>query len=97
MLVVADVLVCACATILAFLARFEAWPPPAPYFELLPRYAATACLLRIAVFYATGAYSQAWRYASVREAANPAHPCDGPVVHLARFEFALREELHFGA
>lgn len=31
-------------------------------------YAAVACALRIFVFYATGAYSQAWRYASVREA-----------------------------
>ena len=67
-LVAADLVVCICATLLAFLARFEQWPLPTEYQDLLPRYAFAACAIRIAVFYATGAYSQAWRYASVREA-----------------------------
>ena len=67
-LVFADLVVCLCATLLAFLARFERWPIPAPYDELLPRYAVAASLVRLVVFWATGAYSQAWRYASVREA-----------------------------
>ena len=56
------------ATFLASLARFEQWPLPQPYGHLLPQYAAAACVLRFVVFFATGAYSQAWRYASVREA-----------------------------
>ena len=53
---------------LAFLARFEVWPLPDPYHDLLPKYAVAACTIRVVVFFATGAYSQAWRYASVREA-----------------------------
>ncbi len=56
------------ATFLATVARFEHWPPAAPYDDLLPIYAVVACIARFCVFYATGAYSQAWRYASVREA-----------------------------
>ena len=64
----ADLLLSLGATFLAGLARFERWPLPEPYGELLPTYAIAACLVRFVVFYATGAYSQAWRYASVREA-----------------------------
>ena len=67
-LIAADLVVCVCATSLAFLARFESWPLPAPYDRLLPQYALAACLIRLLIFWATGAYSQAWRYASVREA-----------------------------
>ena len=64
----ADLILSLIATLLASLARFEQWPLPAPYHALLPKYAIAACLIRFIVFYATGAYSQAWRYASVREA-----------------------------
>ncbi len=67
-LVAADLIVSLSASILAFLARFEQWPLPGPYAELLSGYAFAACVVRIVVFYLTGAYSQAWRYASVREA-----------------------------
>ena len=67
-LVVADLSICVLAGFLAFVARFERWPLQSPYAELLPRFMATACILRMGVFYASGAYSQAWRYASVREA-----------------------------
>jgi len=67
-LVGADLSICLLAGFLAFIARFERWPLQSPYAELLPRFIATACILRISVFYASGAYSQAWRYASVREA-----------------------------
>ena len=64
----ADLILSVAATFLAALARFEQWPLPVPYDELLPTYAVAACAIRFLVFYATGAYSQAWRYASVREA-----------------------------
>ncbi|MCC7053575.1 MAG: polysaccharide biosynthesis protein [Gemmatimonadaceae bacterium] len=64
----ADLIVSLAATLLAALARFERWPLPAPYDELLPKYAFAVCVIRFVIFYATGAYSQAWRYASVREA-----------------------------
>jgi FlaA1/EpsC-like NDP-sugar epimerase len=64
----ADLLMSLLASVLANVARFEQFVPPAPYASLLIKYAAIACLVRLAVFYATGAYSQAWRYASVREA-----------------------------
>ncbi len=64
----ADLILSVAATFLAALARFEQWPLPVPYHELLPQYAVAACGIRFLVFYATGAYSQAWRYASVREA-----------------------------
>ncbi len=67
-LVAADLAGSFCATFLAFLARFEGWPPPAQYGAIFLQYALVACVLRIAVFNFTGAYSQAWRYASVREA-----------------------------
>jgi FlaA1/EpsC-like NDP-sugar epimerase len=67
-LVAADLMVCVFASVLAFVARFETWPLPAPYADLIITYALVACALRLIVFYATGAYSQAWRYASVREA-----------------------------
>jgi len=63
-----DLIVSLAATFLAGVARFEHWPLPDPYGNLLLVYAVAACLLRFTVFYATGAYSQAWRYASVREA-----------------------------
>ncbi len=64
----ADLLLSLGATLLAGLARFERWPLPEPYGDLIPRYAVAACIVRFVVFLATGAYSQAWRYASVREA-----------------------------
>jgi len=67
-LVAADLSICLLAGWLAFVARFERWPLLSPYAELLPRFVATACVIRVAVFYTSGAYSQAWRYASVREA-----------------------------
>jgi len=67
-LVVADLSICLLAGFLSFVARFERWPLQSPYAELLPRFVATACVIRLALFYASGAYSQAWRYASVREA-----------------------------
>jgi FlaA1/EpsC-like NDP-sugar epimerase len=67
-LVVADIAGSCCATFLSFVARFEGWPAPSDYASLFPRYAAAAVVLRIVVFYFAGAYSQAWRYASVREA-----------------------------
>lgn len=67
-LVAVDVSLSLLVTFLAFFARFERWPLPTPYGELLPRYAFAACLIRLFVFFVTGAYSQAWRYASVREA-----------------------------
>ena len=66
-LVAADLTVSLCATLLAFVARFEGWPP-AEYASLMMRYAVVASIIRIVVFNLTGAYSQAWRYASVREA-----------------------------
>ena len=68
MLGTADLLLSLGATFLAGLARFENWPFPAPYNELLPTYAIATCLARFIVFYGMGAYSQAWRYASLREA-----------------------------
>ncbi len=64
----ADLLMSLFAGALSSIARFEQWSPPAPYTTLLLQYGILACLIRLAVFYATGAYSQAWRYASVREA-----------------------------
>ena len=67
-LVAADLTGSFCATFLSFLARFEGWPPPPPYGAIFLEYALVACVLRIIVFNFTGAYSQAWRYASVREA-----------------------------
>ena len=68
MLGTADLLISLWATALASLARFESWPLPVPYDVVVWKYAAAACALRFIVFYMTGAYSQAWRYASVREA-----------------------------
>ncbi|MES3032802.1 MAG: nucleoside-diphosphate sugar epimerase/dehydratase [Gemmatimonadota bacterium] len=67
-LIAADLTTSLVATLLSFVARFEEWPLPSPYDGLLPRYAFAACVVRVMVFYLTGAYSQAWRYASVREA-----------------------------
>jgi FlaA1/EpsC-like NDP-sugar epimerase len=64
----ADLLLSVGATFLASVARFESWLPPEPYAEILIAYAIAACVVRFVVFHATGAYSQAWRYASVREA-----------------------------
>ena len=64
----ADVSLSLLAALLANVARFERWPLPAPYDAILIKYAALACIVRLVVFYASGAYSQAWRYASVREA-----------------------------
>ena len=68
MLGTSDLVLSLGATFLASLARFEQWPLPQPYAHLLPQYAVAACILRFVIFYVTGAYSQAWRYASVREA-----------------------------
>ena len=68
LLVAADLVVSVAATSLAFLAQFERLPLPAPYGDVLARYLFIVCATRIAVFFSTGAYSQAWRYASVREA-----------------------------
>ncbi len=68
MLGTADLLISLSATALASLARFEIWPLPGPYDAVVWKYAVVACALRFVVFYLTGAYSQAWRYASVREA-----------------------------
>ena len=68
MLGTSDLVLSLGATFLAGLARFEQWPLPQPYAHLLPQYAVAACILRFVIFYVTGAYSQAWRYASVREA-----------------------------
>ena len=68
MLGTADLLISLWATALASFARFEIWPLPGPYNSVIWKYAAVACALRFVVFYLTGAYSQAWRYASVREA-----------------------------
>jgi len=56
------------SSLLAYVARFEVWPLPAPHNDLLAIYVALACLVRILILFATGAYSQVWRYASVREA-----------------------------
>ena len=67
-LLACDVFVSVLATLAAFVARFEAWPIPAPFRALVGIYLLFSCALRISVFYSTGAYSQAWRYASVREA-----------------------------
>ena len=67
-LLAADISICVLAGIFAFVARFEQWPLLSPYGMLLPRFIAVAVFIRLAVFYASGAYSQAWRYASVREA-----------------------------
>jgi FlaA1/EpsC-like NDP-sugar epimerase len=64
----ADLLFSLWATALASFARFERWPLPDPYTGVLWKYALAACAIRFLVFYFTGAYSQAWRYASVREA-----------------------------
>ena len=64
----ADLLISLLATLFANVARFEGFQPPAPYGPLLLQYAALACVARLSVFFLTGAYSQAWRYASVREA-----------------------------
>ena len=64
----ADLILSLGATFLAGTARFEQWPFPEPYGLLIPAYAIAVCLFRFVMFYATGAYSQAWRYASVREA-----------------------------
>jgi FlaA1/EpsC-like NDP-sugar epimerase len=68
LLVVADLCVSVAAVLLAFVARFEQWPPLQPYGDLVLPYALAAGGCRLVVFFATGAYSQAWRYASVREA-----------------------------
>ena len=67
-LVGADVMLSLIASLLAYVARFEVWPLPSPHGEMLAQYTLVACLVRILIFYATGAYSQVWRYASVREA-----------------------------
>ncbi len=67
-LVGADLTLSLIATLLAYVARFETWPLPTPHAELFAKYAALACLVRIVIFYATGTYTQVWRYASVREA-----------------------------
>ena len=67
-LVGADVMLSLIASLLAYVARFEVWPLPSPHGEMLAQYTSIACLVRILIFYATGAYSQVWRYASVREA-----------------------------
>jgi FlaA1/EpsC-like NDP-sugar epimerase len=64
----ADLLMSLLATLCANVARFEQLRPPPPYDAIFLRYAVVACAIRLSVFYATGAYSQAWRYASVREA-----------------------------
>lgn len=67
-LVAADLMICLVAGLVAFVARFERWPLATPFAELLPRFVAVAGVIRMMTFYASGAYSQAWRYASVREA-----------------------------
>ena len=67
-LVAADLSLSLFATALAFVARFETWPIPASYADGLVTYALSACLVRVVILYATGAYAQVWRYASVREA-----------------------------
>jgi FlaA1/EpsC-like NDP-sugar epimerase len=64
----ADLLMSLFAGLLSSVARFEQWIPPQPYAGVLVKYGILACVIRLVVFYATGAYSQAWRYASVREA-----------------------------
>jgi FlaA1/EpsC-like NDP-sugar epimerase len=68
LLVVSDIVLSVCATQLAYLARFETWPIPAPYLSQSLTYAGLVCLLRLVLFAVTGAYSQVWRYASIREA-----------------------------
>jgi FlaA1/EpsC-like NDP-sugar epimerase len=68
LLVAADLAVSVAAVLLAVLARFEHWLPQEPYRALILPYCVTVAVIRIAVFFSTGAYSQAWRYASVREA-----------------------------
>jgi FlaA1/EpsC-like NDP-sugar epimerase len=67
-LVAADVALSISATLLAYLARFETWPLPAPHRDALVTYALAVCVARILVFFQSGAYAQAWRYASIREA-----------------------------
>ncbi len=67
-LVAADIALSLFATLFAYLARFEAWPLPSPHREGFLIYAGAVCAARIAVFFLTGAYAQAWRYASIREA-----------------------------
>ena len=67
-LIVADLGLSLIASLLAYIARFESWPVPLPYRDSMLSYALIVCVLRLAVFSATGAYTQAWRYASIREA-----------------------------
>ncbi len=67
-LVAADLTLSVVASLIAYVARFETWPLPGPHDEMFARYAFAAVLLRIIVFFATGTYTQVWRYASVREA-----------------------------
>ncbi len=67
-LVAADLTLSFGATLIAYLARFESWPLPTPHREAFLWYAAIVCVARIVIFFVTGAYTQAWRYASIREA-----------------------------
>ena len=67
-LVAADIALSLAATLIAYIARFETWPPPPQYRDGFVVYAALLCVSRVIVFFMTGAYAQAWRYASIREA-----------------------------
>jgi FlaA1/EpsC-like NDP-sugar epimerase len=67
-LLAADLTLSFVASMVAFAARFELWPPPAQYAQVWLFYALLACALRAVLLFLTGAYAQAWRYASIREA-----------------------------